>query len=114
MLKKNRLTKNRHFQYIYRKGDVCHSDTMTVVFAKTHIKPFKVGFSVSKKIGKSVVRSKVKRRMKESFLQVMKNFNEGFNYVFVAKPGLENKNFLEIKIEMQYLVNKVNKKLEKK
>lgn len=61
MLKKeNRLTKNRHFQYIYRRGTSTQTRYLTMLHYKTSFKDIKVGFSVSKKIGKSVVRSKVK------------------------------------------------------
>ena len=68
MLKKeNRLKKNKHFNYIYKKGNTEFEKHINLCFLKTKFKPFKVGFSVSNKIGKSNVRNKVKRRLRESF-----------------------------------------------
>ena len=86
--KEHRLTKNRHFQYVYKKGNAKHSKFLTLIYIKTRVKPFKVGFSVSKKIGKSVIRSKVKRRLRESFNILQNNFNYNYNYVFIAKKGM--------------------------
>ncbi|MDD4815747.1 MAG: ribonuclease P protein component [Clostridia bacterium] len=106
--KEHRLTKNRHFQFIYRKGQSKQSKFITLIFVKTKFKPYKVGFSVSNKIGKSVVRSKVKRRLRESFNLIQKNINPNFNYVIVAKKGIDNLGFFEIKKEMEYCFKKAN------
>ncbi|MDD2445568.1 MAG: ribonuclease P protein component [Clostridia bacterium] len=108
--KEHRLTKKRHYQFIYRKGKAEHSKFLTLVYARTKIQPFKVGFSISKKIGKSVVRNKVKRRMRESFNILENIFNINYNYVFVAKKGIENLNFWEIKTDMERLIKRINNK----
>ena len=105
-MKEHRLTKNKHFQFIYRRGQSKQTRFLTLVFVRTYYKPFKVGFSVSKKIGKSVVRSKVKRRMRESFYLLANRFNPNFNYIFVAKSGIENISFWDIKKEMESVMKK--------
>jgi len=104
--KEHRLTKNRHFQFIYRKGKAYHSKFLTLVCVRTKTKPFKIGFSVSKKIGKSVVRSKVKRRLRECFNLLQNNFNWQFNYIFIAKKDIDTISFNDIKIEMEKLLKK--------
>lgn len=104
--KQHRLTKNKHFQFIYKRGKTSHSKFLTLVFVPTKIKPFKVGFSVSKKIGKSVVRTKVKRRLRECFNLLENCFNGEYNYVFIAKKGIEDLNFWAIKREMEYVLKK--------
>lgn len=104
--KENRLKKNRHFQYIYRKGEVKQTRYMTVVYVRTHIKPFKVGFSVSKKVGNSVVRSKIKRQMSEVFNQIQNTLNFNYNYIFIAKIGINSLSFLDIKKEMENCLKK--------
>jgi len=108
--KEHRLTKKSHYQFIYKKGKVEHSKILTLVYARTKIQPFKVGFSVSKKIGKSVIRNKVKRRMRECFNLLENLFNVNYNYVFVAKKGIENLTFWEIKDDMEKLVKRINLK----
>lgn len=106
--KEHRLTKNRFFQFIYRKGESRQTKYLILVFIKTKYKPFKVGFSVSKKIGKSVVRSKVKRRLRESFNLIQNKINPNYNYVFIAKKGIDTIDFLSIKKELELCLKKAN------
>ena len=102
--RENRLKKNKHFNYIYKHGSSVRCGEVSLVYIKLKIKPFKVGFSVSNKIGKSVVRSKVKRRMSEAFrmLDNAKMVDRRYNYIFVAKENIAEKSFFEIK-DMMYL-----------
>ena len=79
---------------------------MTVVYIKAKVKPFKVGFSVSNKVGKAVVRNKIKRRMRESFAQIMPLVDRRYNYIFVAKPSIADKTFMDIKNNMLLVLKK--------
>ncbi len=107
MLKKeNRLRKNKHFKYIYKHGDSKVLNKLNLVYIKTKFKTYKVGFSVSKKIGKSVVRNKTKRRLRECFLSLSNNINKKYNYIFIAREGIENMSFLEIKQNMIDILKK--------
>ena len=106
--RENRLKKNKHFKFIYKHGETKHTKTLSVVFVKTKIKPFKVGFSVSKKIGKSVVRNKVKRRLCASFAEISKNVDKSYNYVFIAKDGLSELTYQDIKQNMIELIKRAN------
>ena len=98
--RENRLKKNKHFKYIYKHGENKHSQCISICFVKTKFKPFKVGFSVSKKIGKSVVRNKVKRRLSGAFMEICQNVDKSYNYIFIAKDGIEKKSYQEIKQDM--------------
>lgn len=121
--KEHRLRKNKHFQYIYRKGQTKQSGAMSVVYVRTHIQPFKVGFSVTKKVGKSVVRSRVKRLMTEAFNQIYNTqengncegvgnksggLNKNFNFIFVAKPSIVGLPLESVKKEMKICLKKAN------
>lgn len=98
--RENRLKKNKHFKYIYKHGETKHQSVLSVCFAVTKYKPHKVGFSVSKKIGKSNVRNKVKRRMSGAYMEISEFVAKSHNYVFVAKPGIEKCDYLQIKQQM--------------
>ena len=78
------------------------------MFVKTKLGGYKVGFSISKKIGKAVVRNKVKRRMRACFEHLHPLVNNRHNYIFVAKSGIENLSFIELKNEMQSILKKAN------
>lgn len=90
--KENRLKKNSQFTYIYKHGQSRHSKFLSVSYLKTKYQPFKIGFTVSKKIGKSVIRSKVKRYLREATRLELKNINNGYNYVFIAREGIDQNN----------------------
>ena len=104
----NRLRKNKHFKYIYKHGETKSLNKLTLTFLKTKYKPFKVGFSVSKKIGKSVVRNKVKRRLRECFVALSKNVNTNYNYIFSAREGIQDMSYQEIYDNMLQLLKKCN------
>ena len=104
----NRLRKNSQFMFIYKHGKASHGANLTVVYLKTKIQPYKVGFTVSKKIGKSVVRSKIKRRLTECFNRVQKFVDSSYNYVFISKSGIENLSFFEMLEEMKKVLKKAN------
>lgn len=104
--RENRLKKNKHFNYIYKNGKAQRAGNIVLVFIKLKIKPFKVGFSVSNKIGKSVVRNKVKRRMREAFKQLINLIDRRYNYIFVAKEGIAEANFETIKQNMLLAIKK--------
>lgn len=90
--KENRLKKNSQFTYIYKHGLSKYSKFLSVSYVKTKYQPFKIGFTVSKKIGKSVIRSKVKRYLREATRLELKNINNGYNYVFIAREGIDQLN----------------------
>lgn len=81
----NRLKKNKHFKFIYKHGETKTHKFLSLTFVKTKISPFKVGFSVSKKVGKSVVRNKVKRRLRECFCLLQKKYKHKTQLYFYSK-----------------------------
>ena len=85
---------------------MCREDFIGLVYIKAKTKPFKVGFSVNNKVGKSVVRNRIKRRMREAFAQMVGMIDKRYNYIFVAKDGISEKNFFEIKDKMIEAVKK--------
>ncbi len=101
MLKKQfRLTKRKMFGYIYKNGVSKSGKNLVLLYTPVKAKGYKVGFSVSKKIGKAHTRNLIKRRMREAFKLIMPVVNTKFNYVIVAKPSICDKTFNEIYQEM--------------
>ncbi len=104
--RENRLKKNKQFNYIYKHGTNIGFGALALVYVKAKVKPFKVGFSVSNKIGKSVVRNKVKRKMREAFNQISGSIDKRYNYIFIARTGINEKSFVQIKDAMLGAVQK--------
>ena len=109
MLKKeNRLTKRKEFAYIFRKSQSVASKYLILNYIPTKLDDFKVGFSVSKKIGNAVTRNKVKRKLRESFRLNVNKVNTKHNYIVVARKGIEELNFNEIQNNLIYVLKKAN------
>ena len=107
MLKKqNRLKKRKEFGYIYKHGSYSACKTLSVIYCKGYNKVTKIGFSVSNKIGDAVTRNKVKRRMREAVRSIIPSLNKSYNYIIVARNGIENCEYAEIQKSIIYCLNK--------
>ena len=47
----HRLRKNNQFSYIYKKGERVYTDNFTLFVVKSKFENYKIGFSISKKLG---------------------------------------------------------------
>ena len=106
MLKKiNRLKKRKEFNYIYKKGNVLHSQSFTLHFVRA-FRPYpQIGISVSKNVGNSVVRSRVKRIISEACRLNIDKFAVK-NYVITAKEIAKEKTSKDIEQEILRVLKK--------
>lgn len=107
MLKKaNRLTKRGSFNYVYKRGERFSVNCLTL-----HALPGKgavrVGFVVSNKLGKAVRRNLVKRRLRAA-MQEMLHTLRGGQLIFVAREGICELEYLDIKARMEELLARAN------
>lgn len=103
----NRLKKRKEFNYIYKKGEIAHSNLFTMHFVKTYRKFTQIGISVSKQVGNSVVRSRVKRIISEACRLNIDKFAVK-NYVITAKESIANKSSKEVESEILRILKKHN------
>lgn len=97
MLSKNyRMKKNSQFDYIFKNGKTIKIDKLLMFYSKSNSKTPKIGIVVSKKIGKSVVRNRIKRLIRESIYNNINAINSNYNYIFVARQGIEKLNYNQI------------------
>ena len=68
MEKAYRIKKNSDFQFIYKKGkSVANKQFVVYTKANKNLEHFRLGISVSKKLGNAVVRNRIKRAIRENF-----------------------------------------------
>lgn len=103
------LKKNKEFNYIYKKGERVSTEHFTLFVVKSKYEKFKIGFSVSKKLGKANKRNKLKRRLKEICRKDIKILPFR-NYVLLAKDGAQEIDFVFLKEEIKKLFEKYEKK----
>ena len=108
MKKENRLKKRKQFNWTFKNGTSLQSKNLVIVYTNSRANNFKVGFSVTKKVGKAVVRNKVKRRLKNIVTMLQNNIRGKRTMVFVTKPTSVNANFLDLQAEVVQLLKKAN------
>lgn len=107
----DRLKRKKDFQKVLKEGQALKGDFLFMKFLANNLKRNRFGIIVSKKVSKkSVWRNKLKRRIKESIRKILtevviKNY---YDIVLVARPGLEKKNFWEIKEILEKLLKKAH------
>lgn len=100
------LKKNKEFQYVYRAGKSAGAKSAILYYKHARHASYRVGFSVSKKVGNAVVRNKVKRRMKEAFRMMMPEVKKGYNLVFIARESAATETYHDLEKNMRYLLKK--------
>ena len=108
-----RLKKNFEFLTIYRRGKSFANDILVLYILRnkknkdTNNKQYnKIGVSVSKKVGNSVVRSRCKRLISESFRLNYDHITKGYDFIFIARNPLKDKNYFEVEKAMINLFKK--------
>jgi len=105
--KENRLKKNKDFEKVFKEGKGFKEDLLVLKKVKNNLKSSRFGFVVSKTFFKKAsLRNKIKRRLRELVRIKLNEIKKGIDVVIIAKPGLETKDFQEIK----EIVNKLFKK----
>lgn len=106
--KENRLKKRKQFAYLFKNGNHIGDEFVSLVYIALKTKNFKVGYSVSKKVGKAVVRNKTKRRLKECVLSFSGQIKNQFYIIVVAKPKIVDLKFDELKCNLHKLFKRAD------
>ena len=102
----NRLKKRKEFAYLYNNGSAKHTANLTIVYIPTKYRELKVGFSITKKIGKAYIRNLIKRRLRDIVRDIVPRMKDNHNVVFIAKAGIENVTFDQLKKQVDICVSK--------
>ena len=103
----HRLKQNKQFNYIYKKGEKYQTKDFNLFVIKSKFECFKIGYSISKKVGKANQRNLLKRRLREIVRKhsLAKNFH---NYILQSKIGACTLAFNEIEKQIIELFGKVS------
>ena len=107
MKKKLRIKKNDEFQLAFKKGEsFANRQFVVYVLEKPDQDHFRIGLSVSKKIGNAVVRNQVKRYIRQSFLELKENIQTGKGYVVIARKPAADMGFSEVKSSLTHVLKR--------
>lgn len=107
MKKKLRIKKNDEFQLAFKKGKSSGNRQFVVyTLEKPEQDYFRIGLSVSKKIGNAVVRNQVKRYIRQAFLELKENVKPGRDYVIIARKPAAEMDFSEVKSSLIHVLKR--------
>ncbi|MBA3366474.1 MAG: ribonuclease P protein component [Actinobacteria bacterium] len=90
MERRNRLSRSRDFETVYRRGRSVATRFLILYWFPREAEAdgaMRLGVAVPKKVGGAVARNKVKRQLKEAW-RSLADVPAGNDYVLVARPGL--------------------------
>ena len=98
LTKINRLQKKKDIDMVLKKGRKTGGKLLILKTIKNNLHQPRFAFLVSKKVSnKANIRNKVRRRLRELVKLKIKETKEGTDNLLIALPGLEKKDFQEIK-----------------
>jgi ribonuclease P protein component len=111
--KEFRVKKNKEFQEAFKKGK-SFANRQFVVYSlkKQGQEHFRIGLSVSKKIGNAVTRNQIKRYIRQAFLEMEEEVLNPFDYIIIARKPVADMDFHEIKKSLTHVL-KLSRVLKK-
>lgn len=103
MKKTYRVKRPQDFQAIFDRGSSV-ANRRFVVYSLAVARPhFRVGLSVSKKLGNAVTRNRVKRKLRHILMELGPDL-ECQDFVVIARRGVETMSYQEIKRNLEHVL----------
>lgn len=100
--------KKKDIDKIFKEGKGVKEDFLILKAIKNNLRIYRFGFIISQKVSKKAsIRNKIRRRLREVARIKKKNRGEGRDILFIALPGIEKKEFKQIKEVIEKLFGKL-------
>lgn len=103
----NKIKKRRDFTRVYQRGKSLSGRNVVVCWRKTELDDYRVGFTVSKKVGNAVVRNRVRRRLKEIARLRPELFAGKRDYIIIARASAAESDYRELERDLERLLRKI-------
>jgi ribonuclease P protein component len=104
MNKQYRIKKNEEFQEIFQKGaSTANRQFVIYVLDQPDQTSFKIGLSVSKKIGNAVIRNRVKRLIRQVMFEYKDYIKVGKDIVIIARRPTAEMDYYEVKSSLEHV-----------
>ena len=90
MQRRNRLSRSRDFDAVYRQGRSTSTRFLVLYWFDREEDPGepRLGLAVPRTTGNAVARNRIKRQLRELWRARLERIPPGRDYVLIAKPGL--------------------------
>ncbi len=90
MQRRNRLSRSRDFDAVYRHGRSTSTRFLVLYWFERDGEPGepRLGLAVPRSTGNAVARNRIKRQLRETWAERLERIPAGRDYVLIVKPGL--------------------------
>ena len=104
-MKKNfRVKREKDFKAIFKEGTSFANRKFVVYQLENQKKHFRVGLSVSKKLGTAVTRNQIKRRIRHIIQNAKGSLEENVDFVVIARKGVETLGYAEMEKNLLHVL----------
>ena len=104
-MKKNfRVKREKDFKAIFKEGTSFANRKFVVYQLENQQNHFRVGLSVSKKLGNAVTRNQIKRRIRHILLNVREHLADNVDFVVIARKGVEGLDYAEMEKNLLHVL----------
>ena len=104
MKKRFRVKKEKDFNAIFKKGKSFANRKFVIYRLENNVQHFRVGLSVSKKLGNAVTRNQIKRRIRHILIEHKNQLVENVDFVVIARKGVEILDYAEMEKNLLHVL----------
>ena len=104
MKKRFRVKKEKDFSAIFKKGESFANRKFVIYRLENNEQHFRVGLSVSKKLGNAVTRNQIKRRIRHILIEHKNQLVENVDFVVIARKGVEILDYAEMEKNLLHVL----------
>lgn len=107
MKKTYRIKSDKDFQMIFSKGTSIANRKFVIYFLDKNQNHYRVGLSVSKKLGNAVMRNSIKRKIRHVIMELSSHLGH-YDFVIIARKGVEELDYHEVKKNLLHVLKLAN------
>ncbi|MCW1929064.1 ribonuclease P protein component [Bhargavaea beijingensis] len=105
MNKHQRVKKNKDFQKVFKQGKSFANRQFVIYSLRTEgQEEFRLGISVSKKVGNAVTRNRIKRYVRQAVLELKDDLRPERDYIIIARNQAASLDFHETKKSLMHVM----------
>ena len=104
MKKRFRVKKEKDFNAIFKEGKSFANRKFVIYRLENNEQHFRVGLSVSKKLGNAVMRNQIKRRIRHILIEHKNQLVENVDFVVIARKGVEILDYTEMEKNLLHVL----------